>query len=81
MSTMPTMHTVTSSRIQSVGHDGTDGFITFHGNPAKGKPAVTYRYIGMPAATIEALRQAESPGQHFHQNVKGAFTNFERLEG
>lgn len=79
MSTKPTMHPVESTRIHSVGHDGQDGFITFHGNAKKGTPPVTYRYFGMPAETIAALRTAESPGSHFHHNVKDVHTNFERL--
>lgn len=59
---MPDMTPVTSSNIESIGHDGTHTHVRF-------KSGGMWKY---PTTLDEhtALLNAESVGKHFHANVK-----------
>lgn len=65
-------HYVSSSNVDAFRYDRKTRTldIQFHG-------ARRYRYFNIPAGMAEGLASASSPGQWFHQNLKGA--PFERL--
>lgn len=67
----PTMTPVTSSNIQSVGHDGKDLYVTF-------KSTGTYVYRGCPADVHKAMISAPSVGSFFSSKVKNAYP-YERI--
>lgn len=67
MATLPKMHGVKSSNIDSIGHDGTDMLVKFKGG-------ATYRYHDVPAETFAKARAAESVGRFVNTHLKGKHT-------
>lgn len=62
---------VSSSNIQSVGHDGTDLYVKFLNGSE-------YKYYTVPESIFEELKNAGSVGQYLNQNIKGSF-GFEKI--
>lgn len=60
---LPEMKPVTSSNIESIGHNGTDLFVKFKGGG-------TYRYPGVSVDHHDKMLEAGSPGGYFHANIK-----------
>jgi KTSC domain len=69
---------VTSSNVESVGHDGAALFVQF--KDKDGKPGRTYRYPGVSTTHHTALVAAKSPGGYFAKHIRGAHVG-ERVGG
>jgi hypothetical protein len=61
-----TRHSVNSSNIASIGHEGDMLEVEF-------KSGQIYRYTGVSAADHRELMNAGSIGQHFHRRIKSSF--------
>ena len=68
MSDLPEMQPVTSSNIESVGHDGSALHVKF-------KNGGHYIYDECPADVHESLMGADSPGKFLAANVRGKYTS------
>lgn len=66
----PTMQTVDSSNIESIGHDADAK--TLH---VKFKGGATYKYANVPTSAHAALMAADSKGKHLNANIVGKFTS------
>jgi hypothetical protein len=67
---VPPMTPVSSSNLESVGHDGSALFIRFKSKP--GVPSQTWMYRGVAASYAPEIAKAESPGAMFHRLIKAA---------
>lgn len=69
------MQPVSSSQIQSMGHDPASGTlrVQFHSG-------ATYEYSGVSEEDYRAVVDAESVGAAFNQTIKGGDFGFKRLE-
>lgn len=63
--TIPTMYSVQSSMLQSIGFNTNEQAIYVRFNNGK-----TYRYLEATQSDFEALRDAESVGKHLNAIVK-----------
>jgi hypothetical protein len=64
---------VESSQIHSIGHDPETNVLAirfYRGWGENRKPGALYHYQNVPAAEYVALRDAESIGRHFGQQIK-----------
>ena len=57
---------ITSSNIDTIGHDGATLFIRF-------KSGASYAYNAVPEGVFTALARAESAGSFFHKFVKAKY--------
>ena len=62
----PTWHPVASSHIEAVAHDAEAGHLL-----VRFTSGGTYAYPGAGVEDLEAIRDAESPGSHFHHWKQG----------
>ena len=62
------MTPVNSGAIRAVGHDPSNGTLMIQF--ASGE---TYHYAGVPRHVHDALLTADSPGKHFHANIRGQY--------
>jgi len=60
------MHTVKSSNIAKVGHDGRALIVEFTNGS-------TYQYEGVPAHELQPLLRAKSVGAHFAANIRDRY--------
>lgn len=66
--TIPTMTSVTSSNLHSIGHDGQALYVRFKGKD--GAPGALYRYPTATDAHHKSLLSAASPGRHFTDVIR-----------
>jgi hypothetical protein len=67
------MFDVESSQIHSLGHDQDTNTLAirfYRGWGDNRRPGALYHYPNVPRAEFEELRDAESIGKHFNQNIK-----------
>ena len=64
-------HSVKSSQIHSIGYDPVNQTLAVRfKDRATGAPTSLYHYSGVTPANFETLKNAESIGSHFYQNIK-----------
>jgi len=64
------MTPVTSSQIESIGHDAETNTLAIRFKNSKGGAGSLYHYDNFTAADFAAFRGAESTGKHFGAHVK-----------
>ena len=57
------LHSVSSSQIESIGHEGNTLAVKF-------RSGGTYHYHGVSASQFAELQKAESLGSHLHKHIK-----------
>lgn len=71
---IPEMHAVTSSNVESVGHDGRHLFVRF-------KNGSTYRYLDCPDTHLHGMKADASPGRYHNHFIKNGGFLAEKVGG
>lgn len=59
-------HSVKSSNVASIDHDGRDLIVNFHNGSS-------YRYTGVPTKVFDEMKKADSVGSFLHNHIKSAY--------
>ena len=60
------MEDIDSNLFSQIGHDGTNLHMKF-------KSGATYKYLNCPDKHMEGLKNANSPGAYFHEQIHGKY--------